>query len=128
IDPAPLAITRTLYSASPLLMRSFRYFADPGPSVTGFRSTVLAPDMTASTVARNSIMCCLSRGLLKEDILRFAVAIFPSAVIARLSRVNGRREAIAADSVQNSEFSMGAFSVRRQVAGIYPPRLLYTGY
>ena len=44
-------------------------------------------------------MCSRSRLLLKVDTFRFAVAIFPSAVMARFKSVKGRFEAMSVFSV-----------------------------
>ena len=51
-EPEPLTITRKLYSASPRLSRCRRNFAGPGPRLMGAESTVRAPAITASAVAR----------------------------------------------------------------------------
>src|SRR5213075_2994077 len=76
-------------SARPRFTRLCRYSAAPGPRVTGLRSTVRAPDITASAVMRSSIICSLSRLLLNEEDARLAVAILPSAVIARFRKTKG---------------------------------------
>ena len=55
-------------------------------------STVRAPDITASAVARSSSKCSRSRGLPNDFTARFDVAIFPSAVIAMFTSTNGSFE------------------------------------
>ena len=52
-------------------------------------STVRAPAITASAVARSLSRCSWSRALLNDATARFAVAIFPSAVIAMFTKTNG---------------------------------------
>jgi hypothetical protein len=52
-------------------------------------STVRAPAITASAVARNSSKCLWSRVLPNDDTARFAVAIFPSAVITMFTKTKG---------------------------------------
>lgn len=64
-------------------------FFPPGPRVTPGVATVRAPAITASAVARSSIMCSRSRSLPKGTNSRLAKAIFPSAVIAKLEKTNG---------------------------------------
>ena len=54
--------------------------------------TVLAPAITASAVARSLSRCSWSRALPNDDTARFAVAIFPSAVIAMFTKTNGSVE------------------------------------
>src|SRR5439155_22526031 len=88
-EPEPLATTRRLYSASPLLIRNRRYRAGPGPRLTPSCCTVRAPDITASAVARSSSRCSKSRRLLKVDTTRLAVAILPSTLIAMSINTNG---------------------------------------
>ena len=89
-DPDPLTTTRRLDSARPLRTRRRRNLGPPCPRVTGWASTVRAPAMTASAVARRSSRFCWSRALPKVDTEPLAVAILPSAVIAILMRTNGR--------------------------------------
>ncbi len=54
IEPLPLTMTRKLYSASPRLSRSFRNCSPPVPKMDREISTVRAPHITASAVARSS--------------------------------------------------------------------------
>ena len=100
-EPERLTITRKLYSAKPRLSRRRRNFAGPGPMVVDAESTVRAPAITASAVARNSSKCPRSRGLPNDVTARFAVAIFPSAVIAMFTSTNGNFEFL----VFNFEFT-----------------------
>ena len=88
-EPLPLTMMRKLYSASPFLSRKRRNLAGPGPRLMAAESTVRAPAITASAVARNSSKCLWSRALPNDDTARFAVAIFPSAVIAMFTKTNG---------------------------------------
>jgi len=84
-------MTRRLYAARPCRIRIFRYFAEPGPIVTEFKSTVRAAGHHGiGLCVRNSIMCFLSRLEPKDGIARFALAIFPSAVIARFRNTKGQ--------------------------------------
>ena len=55
----------------------------------GAESTVRAPAITASAVARKASRCSWSRVLVNDDTARLAVAIFPSAVIAILISTKG---------------------------------------
>src|SRR3954468_10066908 len=82
-------MTRRLYSARPLRTRARRYFSEPGPRVTALRSTVRAPDITASASVRSSIMCALSRWEPKFGMARLALAILPSALMARFRKTKG---------------------------------------
>ena len=91
-EPERLTITRKLYSASPRWSRYRRNFAGPGPRLMGAESTVRAPAITASAVARKSSRCSWSRALPKDETARLAVAIFPSAVIAMFTSTNGNFE------------------------------------
>ena len=88
--PERLTMMRRLNSARPRRKRRRRYLAGPGPRVTGLESTVRAPAITASAVARSWSRCSWSRRLPNEETRRLAVAIFPSAVIAMLTRTKGK--------------------------------------
>src|SRR2546421_6099713 len=90
MEPEPLTITRRLYAARPRRRRILRYFSEPGPRVTELRSTVRAPDITASAWVRSSIMCCLSRLEPKFGMAPLALAILPSADMPRLRKRKGR--------------------------------------
>ena len=57
-----------------------------------FKSTVRAPAITASAVARISSKWSRSRPLPNVETARLAVAILPSAVIAMLMKTNGSLE------------------------------------
>src|SRR5580692_66337 len=63
--------------------------------VTPGVSTVRAPAMTASAVARSSCICSRSRSLPKGTNSRLANAIFPSAVMAKLENTKGNFEFFA---------------------------------
>ena len=92
IEPLPLTMMRKLFSISPFLSRKRRNLAGPGPRLMAAESTVRAPAITASAVARNSSKCFWSRMLPNDDTARFAVPIFPSAVIAMFTKTNGSLE------------------------------------
>jgi len=88
--PAPLTMTRRFSSARPRDLRLRRNISPPAFIVTGKASIVRAPAMTASAVARRSIICRRSRALPKGAKRRWPWAILPSAVMATLMRTNGR--------------------------------------
>lgn len=91
-EPLPLTMTRKLFSINPFLSRNRLNLAGPGPKLMAAESTVRAPAITASAVARNSSKCSWSCVLPNDDTARFAVAIFPSAVIAMFTKTNGSFE------------------------------------
>ncbi len=63
----------------------------------GAESTVRAPAITASAVARKASRCSWSRALVNDDTARLAVAILPSAVIAMFTSTNGRFDFLVFD-------------------------------